>query len=181
LNARSIVTDDEFGGFRIVIPASRKAWVLFACGVGIWVVILAFELSYLRSAGARSFGEGLKWLLMTAAIGLGMGSLAAAAGLRRDTVVIEGKSLVVRKEFAFIRKERAFDLGEIRNLRPWSLDYPPGSRHRPSSVAFDYKGKTYQFGCALSAPEVMRLIKTIRTRFPIRDDWNEAEPLPVIR
>jgi hypothetical protein len=180
-DARSIVSDDEFRGFRIVIPPSRTAWVVFACGVAIWVMIMAFELSSIRSAPGRARGEGITSLVVTGAIGLGLGSLTAAAALRRDTVIIEGKSLLLRKEFATFRKERAFELGEIRNLRPALVDSPSGNRHRPSSVAFDYKGETYQFGCALSEPEVMRLIKTIRTRFPIRDDWNEAEPLPVIR
>jgi hypothetical protein len=29
--------------------------------------------------------------------------------------------------------------------------------------------------------EVMRLVKTIRERFPVKDDVDDAEPLPVFR
>jgi hypothetical protein len=178
---RSIITDDEFGGFRITIPASGKAWAIAGIGFAFWLCVFVFTLRNVGSTPASSNFEKIKILFMWTAGGITLGAIAVTGYLHRDTVIIEGKSLVLRKEFACCRKERTFELSDIRNLRPAPLDDPSGVKHRPTSIKFDHKGKTYQFGCLLSEPEVMRLIKTIRSRFPIRDDWSEAEPLPVIR
>ncbi len=180
-DVRSIITDDEFGGFRITIPSSGKAWAIAGIGFGVWILVLALTLQNLSTCRRESNAEGIKFLGIWTAVGLVFGAVAVCGYLRRDTIIIEGKTLVLRKEFAACRKERTFELADIRNLRPAPLDDPAGSRHRPNSVAFDHKGKTYRFGCALTEPEVMRLIKTIRSRFPIRDDWSEAEPLPVMK
>ncbi len=182
---RSIVTDDEFGGFRITIPPSAKAWMGSGIAMTFWVLVMWLTLLGLSRRPLSGNVEGIKFFLIWLMIGLGFVLLAGTNWLRRDTVIIEGKSLILRKEFAGIRKERSFELSEVRNLRPVSPDNrnAPVAQGRavPSAVAFDYQNKTSQFGVGLSESEVMRLIKTIRERFPIRDDWKEAEPLPVLR
>jgi hypothetical protein len=180
-DVRSIITDDEFGGFRITVPASAKARAIAGIGLAVWICVFVFTLRNLDSRPASSNFEPIKILFLWTAGGITLGAVGVTGYLHRDTVIIEGKSLVLRKEFAFFHNERTFELSEIRNLRPAPLDDPSGAKHHPTSITFDHKGETYQFGCALSEPEVMRLVKTIRSRFPIRDDWNEAEPLPVIR
>jgi hypothetical protein len=47
-------------------------------------------------------------------------------------------------------------------------------------VAFDSGGRTHHFGVGLSENEVARLVKTIRQRFPIKDEPDDVEPLPVL-
>ena len=182
---RSIVTDDEFGGFRICIPSTTRAWAVSGMVLGMWLLVMWFTVIQLGSRRLHNNPEGVKFFLFWLAGGLALASTACATWLRRDTVIIEGKSLILRKEFTVFRRERAFELSEIRNLRPAPPVHSRGAhtdhRGRSTAVAFDHRNRTYQFGVGLSEAEVMRLIKTIRSRFPIRDDWNEAEPLPVSR
>ncbi len=182
---RSIVTDDEFGGFRITIPPAAKAWVGSGIVLAIWVLVMGLVLLGLSRRPLSGNVEGIKFFLIWMMLGLGFALVAGGLWLRRDTVIIEGKSLILRKEFSVFRRERMFELSKVRNLRPapsFNSDGARAERHsRSSSVACDYDTKKYQFGFGLSESEVMRLIKTIRERFPIRDDWKEAEPLPVSR
>jgi hypothetical protein len=185
-NIRSVVTDDEFGGFRITIPPSPKAWVGTAAAVVLWAIVLLCTIQAVRSPTSRSH-QGLsavQFLFLWIASGVGILSTAAFNWLRRDTLIFDGKLLVLRREFAcFFPTERAFALAEIRNLRP-SRQYEmhdKGGRIRADSVVFDYRGKTYRIGYQLYESEAIRLVKTIRERFPIRDDWSEAEPLPVVK
>ncbi len=184
-DVRSIVTDDEFGGFRITIPPSAKAWMGSGIAMAVWALVMWLTVLGLSQRPLSGNVEGVKFFFIWLMFGLGFVLLAGTNWLRRDTVIIEGKSLILRKEFALFRKERIFELGDVRNLRPAPPDHQDGprgdARLRSSAVAFDYRTKTYQFGDGLSEGEVMRLIKTIRERFPIRDDWKEAEPLPVVR
>jgi hypothetical protein len=37
---RSIVTDDEFGGFRIRIPSTTRAWAVSGVVLGIWLLVM---------------------------------------------------------------------------------------------------------------------------------------------
>jgi hypothetical protein len=45
------------------------------------------------------------------------------------------------------------------------------------SIAFDCSGTTYHFGIQLSEYESRRLIKTIKDRYKIEDDKDEALPV----
>jgi hypothetical protein len=176
---RSIVTDDEFGGFRITIPPAARARAVARIILRIWLLVVGIDLivfACTRHAGAVVF------LCVCVLVGAPMVIEAATGSLRRDVIIFDGKSLTIRKEFLFFSRERWFELKEIRNLRP--APKPTGDRllHRPSQVAFDVdRCGTYQFGYGLSELEVARLVKTIRDRFPIRDDWKEVEPLPIAR
>ncbi len=182
---RSIVTDDEFGGFRITIPPTARAWAGCGALLLLWMFVMYLTLVNLGSRPLSNNVEGVKFLFIWLAAGIGLAIGAGAGWLRRDTVIFEGKSLILRKEFACFRKERMFDLSEVRNLRPAPGDQSGAIRAdrigRAAAVAFDHRDRTYRFGFGLSGPEVMRLLKTIRSRFPIRDDWSEAEPLPISR
>jgi hypothetical protein len=110
-----------------------------------------------------------------------IGLVAVAKGIVREVIMIEGKLLVLRREFAGFSRVRAYELAQVRNLRPMrSLEEHHGVRGA-DTVAFDHNGRTCRIGHGLSEQEVMRLVKTIRSRFPIGDDWSEVEPLPVVR
>ena len=184
-DVRSIVTDDELGGFRITIPPSAGDWMGTGVVLAIWVLVTGVTLLGLSRRPVSGNLEEITFSVVILVFGLAFALMAGTTWLRWDTMFIEGKSLILRKEYCVFRKERMLELSKVRNLRP----APPDDSHfsrgeargRPSAVAFDYETKTYQFGFGLSESEVMRLIKTIRERFPIRDDWKEAEPLPVSR
>jgi hypothetical protein len=182
---RSIVTDDEFGGFQITISPSAKAWLTSGIALTMWVLVMGLTLQGVVAKHSRNNAEDVKFFVIWLMFGLAFAFVACGNWLRRDTVIIEGKALILRKEFSVFRWERMFELSEVRNLRPAPPDNSNGvraeQRGRPSAVAFDFQNRTFQFGVRLSESEVMRLIKTIRERFPIRDDWREAEPLPVSR
>jgi hypothetical protein len=177
---RSVITDDEFGGFRITISPSYRTRLVFwgvvalwGCGVVLAQRSIAGSLASLTLQGLKPLGF---WLCALFLIWL----FAALNGMVRELMIIDGKSLTLRKEFAWFVKERRFELAEVRNLRPIRTNEGGNGRPRPDSVAFDHEGRTYRFGISLSEQEVLRLIKTIRLKVLIRDDWSEVEPLPVM-
>jgi hypothetical protein len=176
---RSIVTDDEFGGFRITIPQAARARARARTVLIIWLLVVGMDLIVLactRNAGAVVF------LFACLLVGVSIAREAATGWVRRDIIIFDGKSLTVRKEFLIFRSERWFELKEIKNLRPATADHGNRAVGPPSEVVFDLeRGGTHRFGYRLSELEVARLVKTIRDRFPIRDDWKEVEPLPIAR
>jgi hypothetical protein len=178
---RSVVTDDEFGGFRITIRPSRGTRLGVWCGLAGWGLCMLLTLRSTAISPVRLTFEGLKplgfWLVVGAFIGL----FGVIRGMVREVIKIEGKSLVLRKEFAAFSKERIFEMAAVRNVRPMRWNGDAQGQGRPNTVGFDYKGRTYHFGTSLSEQEVLRLIKTIRLKVSIREDWSEVEPLPVAK
>jgi hypothetical protein len=178
---RSTVTDDEFGGFRITIPAPVRGRYACGCALAVWPVLAALALFYTVSDPDHTAADGLKFLLFWAVVGLLLVSGLVYAMTWRSVLMIEGKTLVLRSEFAGLSRARAFDLADVRNLRPTRLgDRRVGIENQPCALAFDHGGRTHHFGVGLSEYEVNRLVKTIRTRYRIPDDWDDVEPLPVI-
>jgi len=185
---RSTVTDDEFGGFRITIPAASLAarrgfgygLIGWAAGTALLMVVtVCYLLSDMAPHGSASGGTGLLFLWVVTGM-LGGGLVHATTS--REVVTIDGKFLALRKELAGLHFSRTFGMAAIRNLRPARV---VGERkrygHYPSAVSFDHGGATHYFGVGLSEAEVLRLIKTLRQRFRIPDDLDDAEPLPVIQ
>jgi hypothetical protein len=178
---RSKITDDEFGGFRITIPARGGGRWANGFGLALWTLGLAMSLWYIIADPSRHVSDGVKFLLLWAMIGLALGYGAMSAWTGREVMIIEGKALELRREIAGLRSTHTFELSEVRNLRPVRPSEVRSRHGRSNSVAFEHRGLTYHFGTGLSEQEVVRLVKTIRSRFLIRDDWNDAEPLPVIQ
>ncbi len=176
----STVTDDEFGGFRITIPARKRVQRAFAIVFAIWGLVLGLALWATVTSPRPMTDEGIKFFGFWAVVGAFLGFVAASTRITREVIIIEGKQLVFRKELAGLSRTRTFDLAALRNLRPMQSHDEYHARRRPDAVAFDHNGRTYRFGHRLSEQEVMRLIKTIRSKYPIRDAWDDAEPLPVI-
>jgi hypothetical protein len=172
---RSSVTDDEFGGFRVTIPAPDGSRYGFGCALAFCLIMAAFGLLYTVSDPSKTASGGFVFLLFWGVVGLlPVWGLLASTG--RQVLMIDGKTLVLRWEGACWSRAEAFDLAGVRNLRP----------RRPfegssSALAFDHGGKTHYFGNGLSEYEVKRLVKTIRLRFPIPEDPDDVEPLPVIK
>jgi hypothetical protein len=175
---RSIITDDpEFGGFRITIPATEGSGCPFGCVVALWAFVEVLGVLYTFSGPDRFSWGAIALLVVWAAIGLVIVYSGAYARVLREIVMIDGKTLVLRTECAGHSCDRKFDLAEVRNLRP---DHVGDFSERRNMVGFDHGGGRYGFGVGLSEHEIVRLVKTIQLRFPIRDDWTDAEPLPII-
>ncbi len=148
----------------------------------IWLIVVGIDLIVLACRPLSRNAGAVLFLFFCSLVGATVLIEAAVGWLRCDVIIFDAKSLTVRKEFLFFRRERWFELTEIRNLRP--APHPTRDKfvRRPSEVAFDVqRAGTHRFGYGLSELEVTRLVKTIRDRFPIRDDWKEVEPLPVTR
>jgi hypothetical protein len=174
---RSVITDDEFGGFRITIPPSSGGGCCGGCVFALWALVMAFALLFIASDPAANLTrQSVAVLGILLAIGLCFGIVFAAAATAREVLMIEGKTLVLRREVLGFCRQRNFELAEVRNLRAQRTEVQ-GKLAGGASVAFDHGGRTYHFGSGLSLDEARRLVKTIRARFPIRDDWDNVEPL----
>jgi hypothetical protein len=178
---RSVITDDEFGGFRITISPSVKTQAAFWCGVAVWNCGVLLTLRSIVNSPARLTIDGIKPLGVWLAIGMFIWLFALLKGIIREVIIIEGKSLILRKEFAGCSRSRTLELAAVKNLRPMRWNDDGHWQRPPDMVGFDYKGRNYHIGASLSEQEVLRLIKTIRLKVAIRDDWSEVEPLPVVR
>jgi hypothetical protein len=178
---RSVITDDEFGGFRITIRPSVRTQIASWGGVAICVCGMIFTVRSILSSPSRLTVGGIKPLGIWLAVGMFICFLGMHNGLFREVIKIAGKSLVLRKEFGFLTSERIFEVADVRNLRPIRWNDGALGMAMSDRVGFDYMGRTYQFGARLSEQEVLRLIKTIRLKVSIREDWSEVEPLPVVK
>ena len=95
-------------------------------------------------------------------------------------IQIDGDNLKVASfPHLFPRRTRVYPLQYVSNLRysPW---FPSGRATDTSvglSVALDYEGATAHFGRGLPEKEARRIIKTIKDRYKITDDKDEALPV----
>lgn len=188
---RSIITNDEVSGFRITIPAKRwwgmtALLVLWLGGWAVGGVAVGMDLV----TGRTKAPWGFLWLAGLTGVGL-LPLFAVFWNMSgREIILINDQDLVVRRELGgFHLWEWGFALAAVRNLRYSPPIYDPFSFSEPwayqlqwlgiggGSVAFDYDGKTYRFGCGLSEVESRRLIKTVREYFKIEDDQDEGLPV----
>jgi hypothetical protein len=104
------------------------------------------------------------------------------ASVGQETIGIDGFHLVISRAGGVRprRLDRVYCLDRMRNLR-----YSPTPPHRnwvgPSreAIAFDVDDTTVRFGKKLREADALRLIRTIKERYKIPDDWDE--PLSVER
>jgi hypothetical protein len=97
-------------------------------------------------------------------------------GMTNEVIMIDGTSLVVRREIPGIPWIRRFDLGQVKGLRsglgpsPAGTWYPRNSRPplKPC-VSFDYGAKTYRFGSGLEEAETRWIVDEITRRYPIAE------------
>jgi hypothetical protein len=173
---RSVVTDDEFGGFRITIPAPQGCAYALGCVSLCCAGVVALLFLFILSDPRENFEEAGPLLAFWLLFGLALGVCLLFSGLR-EVAIIEGKTLVLRSETIIgFARETAFELASLRNLR---IQCYPEQLGQPCAIAFEHGARTHFFGRGLDRDEAARLVKTIRTKFPIRNDWDDAEPLPV--
>src|SRR5262245_33423889 len=93
---RSIITDDEFGGFRITIPGPGVEFGQgYACGCGLvlWIAGAMLTLVYLFSDPHHLTAGGIKFLVIYIVTGLILGSAAVVAFTASEIITIDQKTL----------------------------------------------------------------------------------------
>lgn len=174
---RSTATNDEFGGFRITIPRGTElGGCVVGCGLVVWSLVLLLALAYVVSNARNAEPGRFTFLIVWTVLGLAVLAFNLFAAPVAEIVIIDEKSIVIRTEYLRRTYDRAFALVDVRNLRVTGNNDAPGHL---VAVAFDCNGTTVGFGHGLSHNELLRIAKTIRQRFRIRDDLDDAEPLPV--
>jgi len=90
----------------------------------------------------------------------------------REIIVVRADSLSYRSEIFGLGFTTIYPASEIRNLR---FQVAPGSRRRPSRLAFNYRRKTVAFAAYLeNDAEKVKLLRRIRQRCATAD-WQEAQ------
>lgn len=171
---RSRLSSDEINGFVITIPSSSielPTWVVVcACTACVpFISLVLFGLFACLIVPFRGTPIPLSIFWITTALAV---PIAALLGFREpddgEVIQLVDDTLILAKKSGVWRRRREFDIARIRNLR-----LLPGTAPR---IAFDYQGKTHQFGSDLGETEGLRVIKTLNDRYKVADD---DEPLPV--
>jgi hypothetical protein len=194
--SRVTVTEDEFGGLRVIIGPLRNpaitcfivlwgfAWLMGEFGVS------ARLLAALWKGESSGLPFGVLWLTVWTYAGISTCLLGFSNQFGREVVVLRGTVLELRDEVGFLVRSKDFNLAEVRNLRysalsPWGgiagspVNHARASRGVRGSLAFDHGGKTYRFGRGLSEYDSRRLILTIQKYFPIEEE--PLQPFPITR
>jgi hypothetical protein len=185
-------TFDEFDGLCIVISSPTAPTIgslillgSIACaGTCTCLVFLAYRvlaIALLRDPAAFVIhpGTGLV-MVVTVASSLWFAYNYFFELPRREVIQIDGDNLKVASfPHLFPRRTRVYPLRYVSNLR-YSPSFPNGRATDASSslsIALDYEGSTAYFGRGLPEKEVRRIIKTIKDRYKITDDKDEALPV----
>jgi hypothetical protein len=182
-------TFDELNGLCIVISSPTAPTIAsliflgfiacagtFTCLVFLTYRLLAF--AWFRDPAAFVIQPGIALVM----VGTVASSLWFAYNYffelpRREVIQIDEDILKVASfPHLFPRRTRVYPLQYVSNLRysPW---LPIGRATDTSaglSIALDYEGSTAHFGRGLPEKEARRIIKTIKDRYKITDDKDEA-------
>lgn len=180
------VTDDEIGGFRVVIgPVGRRGvWASVFC-LALWtlfgVLIQAQAVKIETRPGALTWFVWVNWIV----IGALLIHRTLRALLEQEVVLVEKDRILMRREAPWnIRSHEHLraDVADIRYAPPlddpqflsplrW-LDLQFGLDK--GVIAYDAGRQTHRLGVGLSEDEARRLIATLATRLDKRDATTPA-------
>jgi hypothetical protein len=192
------VTEDEFGGFRIVIPVTPKWWfrLFLPAWLCFWLVI---PLMTLKSIVAREPKLASPWFYTLFLALWTHGGLLAALSIAwnwfgREVVVIDEGWMETRHHLFGFSRSRSFELSRIRGLRYVPSPYNPYSMSASNNwqqcgfgrgtIAIEYDGGpsigtlTHRFGDQLPEDEAHRIIGTIYQRLKFTQE-PDVKPLPI--
>jgi hypothetical protein len=184
------VTEDEFGGFRIVIPVGPKWYFrlvlpLWLCG---WSVV---GVGALRIISSDAGDRGVLAFMIVWLCGWTFGGFIAILSIAwnwfgREVVVIDEGWMETRHELCGLSRSRSFELSRVRGLRYSASPYNAFAMTRSNNwqqwgfgrgtIAVDYHEgptvgtMTYHFGDQLPEPEAQGIIQTIRQRVKIPEE-----------
>jgi hypothetical protein len=194
---RSRISEDDFGGLRIVIPSHGNWFTQFflmfwLCGWAVGEVIVSAMMIASRPTGFLL----LIWLIpWTIGGGLAFSTLLWNF-VGREVVLISKAGVEVRREVGPFSRSKQIDGSKIRSLRYSPILHAEHSRDLNQyqsrrrrvvhgGITFDYESDFFSridslhFGFELQEMEARRLILTIRQRFDFPEE-PELEPLPIL-
>lgn len=169
-------------GLGIVVPLARHKGLVFTLGMFLlyWVFITFFDLfaapGFLRQQ-LLAGGRYVLWLLAGAA-----GAVALAWKLfGTERLFIVGGSLVLSRGLGPLGRRSVFPLDEVRNARIKTRYVPTGYKGRTvlaSTISFQVRGKTYDFGADMEAEERSSVYHAMLRHLPpqANETENTQEP-----
>ena len=183
-------TFDEIDGLCIVISSPTAPTVhglilkgmTVVCGTAITFLFLALRVAdFVRNHDPAVFAPPpgiVLVMLVTLACVIGFAYSFRYELRRREVIQVDGFNLKLAWHGFLLRHRRArvFALKDVRNLRysPSLAGYNADTRASNRSVAFDYPGSTVHVGLGVPEKESRRIIKTIKDRYKIAADADEA-------
>ena len=179
---RRSYVDDSPMGFTIVVPA-RKQWfsILFLLvWLGGWTM---GEISALRVVFGPGVPGGPTAFLIFWLCGWTFGGLFVVYSLLwmlagSERITVSSGALTIRKQVFGFGREKAFELGEISELR---VNRDRGRSSRASggltlpdiggmgSVAFDYGAKTVRFAAGIDEAEAALIVNDLSSRYSFKN------------
>lgn len=179
---------DDIDGLRIAISGISTLGAVFALGFVAFLLVLAAVFYFTPPQGAKPEDgpgpRGVSFMILFMSAYLAAIVISAGwAGTGREIIRIDGSHLIISRVGGMRprRSDRVSSLDGIRNLR--FAPAPPECHWAEScrpAIAFDAGEATVRFGRGLSETNARRLIRTIKDRYKIPDDRNEALPVELL-
>ena len=155
----------------------RRSWLILVpltLWIVGWTIAGAAVIVSLVSGNLHDAGFLLIWLAvwLFAEVFAGLAWLWHAFG--REIVTVSGGTLTIKRDVFGFGPARAYDTGEVRNLRAlgyfgslmsWSFGMVTWGLSG-GTVAFGYRGKTHRFGIQLEEPEAEVVADALRPYLP---------------
>lgn len=167
-------------GLGIVVPLARHKGLVFILGLFLlyWVGFTLFDLLVLPMLRHLLPGGWYAlWLLAGAA---GAGALAWKL-FGTERLFITGGALVLSRGLGFLGRRSIFPLDEVRKARIRTRYVPTGHKGGMvlrSTISFQARGKTYDFGADMEAGERSAVYHAMLRHLPpqaLADDTEEPE------
>lgn len=170
------IVDDEINGLRITIRND-----LADSGVGLAYALVAAILPLLMLAVMLSTGLGpgisgraattVFWMILIVCPTASLVWAFLCLWLCRavDTVILNDRVLILRRELGPVYRSLTFDLAEVCDVRhdpliPRSFRlYHPRDFGIGGAIAFDAGNKTHRFGLDLSPIDVVRILEAVKS------------------
>ncbi len=174
--SRVTVTQDKSSGLKITVAPARSDLITLNFLVGLWLAVLVGTCMWLaRAVGIINVSVGWVVLLFVwTMLGPVFANARGRAKTAFETILIDSRAITVHSGNKSKSVTRRYDVVRVRNLR-----YLDPNEIRSGAVGFNHDEVVVGFAAGISRLEAIRLIKTIRLRFRIRDDIDDVDPLPV--
>lgn len=175
------------GELVVDLPSPRRpvAVGILSLWLAGWAFGVAFMLQQLFSPGAFGFERAflLAWMVLWAAVGVGVMAYLAWLVAGRERVSLEGGALVIRRQVLGVGPTRRWPLASIRRLRTFGREIPPVvalsldvSGRGASGVRFESGGRVVRFARTLGEPDARAVVERLRARHDFEREPRDGEP-----
>ena len=173
-------TADEPRGFVITLR-NRPQWLLVGF-MSFWLIAwTAGGIAAFTALIVGGFDSGgsvflLGWLGMWAVAECFVAFVVINSFAGRETTVINGTTLIIKRSVGRFERVRVYDLSEVRDLRPApSVGWAPPDRGVAlefwgiggGRIAFDYGARTFRFAARIDEAEAKQIVADIKRRYQI--------------